>query len=311
VNDKISFTATVERLFGPESVPQTKSACNLAVTTQHAKHLAEQSTLLGFKLPGSAGGDGNVVVNADHIRDHGLSEIHQLLRQQLRPLRWDGCSPLLIDRWETGVIGSPAAQLWIPPVKQGPPLVEGIFSQTTETLHGVFVGATLANLPSDLTQEITDRTWLLARLFQMLGYIGRCSFDMILVGSGLSDCRLEFIECNGRWGGTSLYMTLMNRIFADWLGHPFAVHVAHHIPGLDRFRLVDLLDYFRTELFDVRTGTGSLILANPGRLPYQSGITAIALATSWTDAATNVRKIPERLKQFVQEHRKVDTTSSN
>lgn len=311
VNDKVAFTATVVRLFGPELAPRTRSACNYAVSTQRAKDLAERSAMLGFKLPLAAGGDGNVVVNADRIRNHTLPEVCQLLKHQLRPLQWDGCSPLLIDRWETDVLGSPAAQLWIPPVAQGPPLVEGIFSQTTEKLHGVFVGASRALLPSGLIQEITDRTWLLARLFQLLGYVGRCSFDMILVGSSLSNARLKFIECNGRWGGTSLYMTLMNRIFGDWIRQPFAVHAAHRIPGLDRFTLVDMFDCFRGELFDARTGKGSLILANPGRLPYVSGITAISLATSWQDAAVNVRKIPERLTHFVQRNRKMDTTSGN
>jgi hypothetical protein len=257
--------------------------------------------MLGFKLPSSAGGDGNIVITADQLRGCSLAETCQLLKRQLSPLSWDGCSPILIDSWEMEVLGSPAAQLWIPPQQQGFPVVEGIFRQTTEKLRGVFVGATRAELPADLTQEITDRTWLLARLFQLLGYVGRCSFDTILVGSRLDSCRLEFIECNGRWGGTSLYMTLMNRIFGDWTRQPFAVHVAHHIPGLDQFTFAELLTSLDRDLFDVRTRMGNLILANPGRLAYQAGITAVALAPSWQRAAADAFHFPDRLRVLAQQ----------
>jgi hypothetical protein len=299
VNDKILFTETVARLFGPEFVPRTTSACSFAVAARLATDLAQRSAMLGFKLPDSAGGDGNVVIDAEQIRDRSLAETCQLLKRELSPLVWNSCSPLLIDSWETNVLGSPAAQVWIPPLTQGIPIVEGLFSQTTEKLRGVFVGATRAELPSAVTQEIVDLTWLLSRLFQLLGYVGRCSFDLILVGDHQDHCRVEFIECNGRWGGTSLFMTLMARIFGDWVNQPFAVHVAHHIPGLERVQFVELLHGFREDLFDVRTGQGTLILANPGRLAYQSGITAVALAASWQGAADHVRDIPNQLRQFV------------
>ncbi len=311
VNDKIAFAATVARLFGPELVPRTDSACNFATMAQHVRDLCEQSEMLGFKLPCSAGGDGNLVVNADQFRGRSLQDIRGLLKERLSVLDWDGYSPLLIDSWETDVLGSPSAQLWIPPQPQGPPIVEGIFMQTTEGVEGVFVGTAPAHFPAGLTQEITDLSWLLARLFQILGYVGRCSFDMIVVGNSLDNCRLEFIECNGRWGGTSLHMTLMNRIFGDWIQSPFAVHVAHHIPGLDRFEFVELLDRFGDELFDARTGKGSLILSNPGRLRYQSGITATVLASSWNDAARYARRIPERLRRIVQERSTVESPTTN
>jgi hypothetical protein len=131
---------------------------------------------------------------------------------------------------------------------------------------------------------------------------------MILVGNSLGDCRLEFIECNGRWGGTSLYMTLMNRIFGDWTRQPFAVHVAHHLPGVERVSFAELVDGFRSELFDVRTGTGTLILANAGRLAYQAGITAVALASSWQQAARDAASFPNRLREFVRNRFQPDET---
>ena len=69
---------------------------------------------------------------------------------------------------------------------------------------------------------MVTRSWLLAVLFQRLGYVGRCSFDLLVVGESLATARAEFLECNGRWGGTSGPMMLMNRLFGDWATRPYA-----------------------------------------------------------------------------------------
>ena len=99
------------------------------------------------------------------------------------------------------MIGTPSVQLWIPPRLQGPPMVEGIFAQALANCVGTFQGSSKSDLPGSLSQEIVNSSWQLAELFQRLGYVGRCSFDLILVGDNLGSCRPEFIECNGRWGG--------------------------------------------------------------------------------------------------------------
>ena len=44
--------------------------------------------------------------------------------------------------------------------------------------------------------------------------------DAILIGESLADARLHWIECNGRWGGVSIPMTLANRLTGDWARHP-------------------------------------------------------------------------------------------
>ena len=94
------------------------------------------------------------------------------------------------------------------------------------------------------------------------------------------------------------------------MDHPFAVHVAHRIPGLDRMAFTELLDRFSLDLFDMRTGDGSLILTNPGRLVNQSGITATVLASTWEDAVSKVRKMPERLRRMVTEPVRAGTTAT-
>ena len=37
-----------------------------------------------------------------------------------------------------------------------------------------------------MSRDMVTRSWLLAGLFQRLGYVGRCSFDLLVVGEGLA-----------------------------------------------------------------------------------------------------------------------------
>ncbi len=124
--------------------------------------------------------------------------------------------------------------------------------------------------------------------------MGRCSFDTLL----LEGSRLEFVECNGRWGGTSTPMTLMNRLFGDWTRRPYATRVCR-ASGLERVRFDRLLEFFADDLYDVRTGCGRLIFFNPGRLEANSGIDVIALDETWEQASDTVRvELQDRLSEL-------------
>ena len=52
----------------------------------------------------------------------------------------------------------------------------------------------------------------MATVLQHLGYIGRCSLDAIVVGSDQASARHYWVECNGRWGGASIPLTLNRRL---------------------------------------------------------------------------------------------------
>src|SRR6185369_15296038 len=117
------------------------------------------------------GGDGNSVLATELIRRLPLREIHDLLDGIADRLQWDRNSELLVSRWEQHVLCSPSVQLWIPTRADGLPIVEGIFKQFLDRETGVFAGAVEADLPGDLLAEIATRSWLLARLFQKLGYV--------------------------------------------------------------------------------------------------------------------------------------------
>lgn len=282
-NDKVQFTQAATRLFGDRLVPATMSAWNFTNAAKHARTIANDAEIVGLKVPDSAGSGGNVVLEASEIRSKSLLEIERLLESRFSSIGWSGKQPLLISAWEEGVLNSPSAQLWIPAQVDLPPIVEGVFVQAVYGPEAKFVGNQPAHLPHTITNEIVDRCWLLGRLFQLLGYVGRCSFDLILVGDSFQNSRIEFIECNGRWGGTSLPMTLMNRLFGDYAKRPYATHVCQ-IPGLNGISFRALVDDLGEELYDHRTGAGRFVLFNPGRMNKQAGVSVIAFGDTWEAA---------------------------
>jgi hypothetical protein len=297
VNDKVWFAQTVRRLFGAEAVPWTASAHNPATVAALVREVAPSASRVVIKLPDSAGGAGNLVFDASRFRNRSLGEIRRDLKEALPDFIWGG-ERVLVACWETEVLYAPSAQLWVPPAAEGPPVVEGVFEQLLEGPEGLFAGSRSATLPGDLVQEIVDRSWLLGYLFQRLGYLGRCSFDLLLVGANLASSRLEFIECNGRWGGTSVPMTLMNRLFGDSRSRPYAARKVF-VPHIDRVSFAEVLEYFGADLYDARTGKGDLILYSPAVNPA-AGLQVLALADSWEAATRRInRAIPLKLRAMV------------
>lgn len=297
VNHKLHFADAVRRLFEEELLPRTYPAPNLAILTRRVQDLARDARLLAIKVPDAVGGAGNLVLRARRFAGRRTGEIRAELKELVSDFGWHGEYSLVVSKWETEVLVAPSAQLWVPPESQGEPVVEGIYRQRIVGDQGFFGGGRPAFLPSDLEQEIVDRSWQLALLFQRLGYVGRCSFDLLLTGSDLPSARIEFVECNGRWGGTSLPMTLMNRLFGDWAQQPHAFR-EYRFPGLERLGFGELCRRMEPELWDRRKRSGSFILFNPGRLPVVSGIDAIALGQTWEEAEAGAADIlPQRLRQ--------------
>jgi len=122
---------------------------------------------------------------------------------------------------------------------------------------------------------------------------------MVLIGPSVDRSRIAFIECNGRWGGTSTPMTLMNRLFDRWSSRPYASRVSY-VPGLMQFAFPDLLEHFAEELYDARSNRGRLILFNPGGLRTPHGIDMIALGNDWDQASDMVEgELNARLQGLV------------
>lgn len=289
VNDKVAFSDVVKRLLGSPYLPRRRSAWNYATLTRQVQELAEQTEKIGIKLPDSGGGQGIVTIETSELPLESTQQLQKALQERLTEFNWNGHSKLLVETWELDILSSPSAQVWIPPLDDGAPVMEGIFDQALYGNTATFAGSAAAVLPDKVQCEIIECSGLLAALFQRLGYIGRCSFDLLLVGSSLEASNLEFIECNGRWGGASTPMTLVNRLFGDWKRQPYAFKIC----PIDNTRFPTfshLRDHLADELYDRRTGKGSLILSLPARIEVRSSIDVIGLGKSTAEALKSIEQ---------------------
>jgi hypothetical protein len=224
-----------------------------------------------------------------------LAGIREELRLLLPEFTWHGDMLLLVDEWESDVLAAPSVQTWIPPVADGSPWIEGVFLQSLGNDVGSFVGCRPAELPSDLEKQIVWQCFRLVCLFQQLGYIGRCSFDLLLTGKNWDSVAIKFVECNGRWGGTSLPMTLMNRLLGDWRRRRFLTQEIS-LAELRNCTFRHIQQAFQDRLFDIRSGQGDLIFFNPAKL-RKGGINLLVMIDDFDSADDLIRtEIVPRLK---------------
>jgi hypothetical protein len=206
VNDKLWFAQRVTELFGGRALPPASAAFSLAALAGRLAALARRHAAVAVKLTGSASSAGNIVLESEQLAGVSLGALRNRLHRLLQGVGWRGEFPLLVTAWEHPITASPSVQLWIPERGAGDIAVEGIFDQTVLGTARVFSGAAPTALPGRWQGLLAVEAAQLGCLFQELGYFGRCSFDAILVGETLTSADLHWVECNGRWGGTSIQM---------------------------------------------------------------------------------------------------------
>lgn len=275
-NDKLWFARRVRELLGRGSIPRTYSVFGPAALAGRVARVAERHDFVAIKVPDGAGGTGNLVMESGPLRPLSAAALRDLLLRLLGRHTWSGGYPLLVSVWECPVVASPSLQLWIPLAEEGAPVVEGIFDQSTVGLDGEFVGAAPSTLPATWMDQLAHEGACLAALLQALGYYGRCSLDAILVGENLGDAILHWVECNGRWGGTSIPMTVVNRLVGDWMKRPF-VTVQRAGLELPRRPFEWLLDALHDDLFGVEHDEAGVVLLAPGGFESGSGFHFVAL----------------------------------
>jgi len=248
VNDKLWFADRVADLLGRRARPMTYYAYGPAALAAMLRTLAARHERVIVKVPDSAGSLGNLPLDSEQIRSRPLAELRSWLMETLASLHWEGGWPLLVGVWDSPAIGSPSVQTWIPDLADGPPVIEGVFDQIVQGPRGRFVGSAPAELPSRWIEALVRESGLLAGLLQRLGYFGRCSFDAVLAGRSPDEAELHWIECNGRWGGVSIPMTLANRLVGDWRNRPFVV-VQREVGPLPRLTVDQAIDRLGDHLF--------------------------------------------------------------
>jgi len=279
VNDKSWFAACVEAALGAPARPPSVAVHSLSGLVAQLAAFARSHRGVAVKLPDSASSAGNLVVDPARLKVEPLKRLYDWVAGVLHDLGWRGAFPLLVTAWEGPILASPSAQLWIPDRREGPPLVEGIFDQTVVGERAVFSGAAPSTLALDLQRRIATQAVQLATLFQTLGYFGRCSFDSIVLGTDALQSTLHWVECNGRWGGVSIPLSVANRLAGDWTRAPPVIIERIGTRGRPR-PLAEILAELADLLYRPDGAARGLVLLSPGRLEAGTGFEAMVLAES-------------------------------
>ncbi len=290
-NHKGMMTAVVEILLGKDAVCRTVTSKDLSVLARAAREFAQDVPTLVLKIADYASAMGNQVFDSNDLAS-GTEE--KILRYG-NAHGWNGEMEILLSEWREDVLESPSTQLWIPPKGRGVPRVDGVFEQLLEGRECVFQGSMPSTLPRELQDELARMSMEVASVLQGIGYVGRCSFDFLLCGRDLSDARLRFVECNGRWGGTSIPMSLVDRIF-DGGERPFYRARDYVDPALKGLPFPELAARLGDSLFDVSNGRGHFLLYNVGCLEEFGKFDVIALGRDRDEACGRLEEeLPRRL----------------
>jgi len=295
VNDKLWFAHRMKQALGASAQPETFEAYGLAALTKMAAILARRNASIAVKLPASASSAGNVVLNGRDLATFPARRLREHIDGRLRMIGWRGDYPLMVTAWESPVLSSPSVQLWIPLAQEGDVVVEGIFDQALSGSSAEFVGAIVSTLSEPLRLRLANEAAALGYLFQRLGYFGRCSFDSIIVGESEETAQLHWIECNGRWGGTSIPMTLANRLIGDWSRAYVLIAERNDFPG-PPWSFADFCDEMGDLLLRRGGPTHGIAALSPSRIEAGTGYELLILAPGPAQAGHCMSRIADAFR---------------
>jgi len=283
VNDKSYFTHFVRLILGPDDVVTTKWSTHLSATCGALRELAKLYPKVALKIADYASALGNILYDSQELSKLSDQELKERVLKDLEDHGWTEGHTVCIVQWRHDMLSSPSSQVWIPSIKEGPPIIEGIFEQFLEGEKKIFKGSRPSTLPKYINDAVAKKTFLLSLFFQYLGYVGRCSFDLIISGTDYDDCDVQLVECNGRWGGTSLPMSFVNRLFGNHHDICYkALDIAH--PKLKGIPFEKFLAVFKeNEAFQKKKKKGHFIFYNTACLEPTSKFDVIALGKDYEE----------------------------
>jgi len=296
VNDKTWFARRAAEALGKEAVPESIAVYGMAGLVGHLRRLASHSASVAVKLTHSAASRGNLVLDVGEASGLSPVGLRERLSQLMRDNGWPKEFPMQVTVWEAPIFASPSAQLWIPALGAGAPVVEGVFDQIVRGRVARFSGAVPSQLPVPWKERIASEALRLGTLFQKLGYFGRCSFDAVLVGHSAAEGLLHWVECNGRWTGVSIPMALANRLTGDWANGGFMV-INCEQEGLNVHCAEEFLDRFDDALYRPGATSGGVILLDPDHREAGLGIDLLILGADAVDVQDRSRAILASLLQ--------------
>jgi len=157
-----------------------------------------------------------------------------------------------------------------------------VYEQLLEGEEKIFLGSRPSLLPREINETLVTASIRVAVGLQELGYVGRCSFDFIVVDCPSNDFRVKFVEANGRWGGTSTPMRLVDRIVKGPRPAYRAQDFMDH--GLIGVSFPEILKRVGDDLYDPASGKGRFVFYNVGPLTRSGKLDVIALGRTPDEA---------------------------
>jgi hypothetical protein len=291
-NDKALFDELVSRVLGRDALVETHVSSDVESIETDLRTLASKHRRVGLKRTRCASAMGNAVFDARSLDDEETTR--RALLDFLERTEWPEGEEVLSVAWvETDL--SPSTQLWIPPRGRGAPRLDGIYEQILMGEEKVFVGSRPSTLPEPVNRELGACALMVGAALQELGYVGRCSFDHLVSGDPAGEFQTLFTECNGRWGGTSAPMSLLDRLVRG----PRPAYRAQDVvyPELVGASFEDLVRLVGKDLFDAETGRGRFVFYNVGPLEHHGKFDVISIGNDQRDAERGVLELlPERLR---------------
>lgn len=282
-NDKESLTELARTCMaadiaaGMRAIP-TETADEVVDIADKLKEFAEIYPTVALKMKRCASAMGNRVFHSSQLLASSQAQREEWVRDFLSDKEAQPNETVLICAWLDNRL-SPSTQLWIPPLGQGEPYCEGVYEQLLEGDERVFLGSLPARsevISQALRDSLVTGSLAMASVLQYLGYVGRCSFDFIV------DNDIAYVvECNGRWGGTSSPMTLVDRLFSKRPHYRAKDVISDDLRGL---KLHQLLAKVGDELYDVSSGNGHYIIYNVGGLESFGKFDAVAIGQTFEQA---------------------------
>lgn len=291
-NDKALFDEVVELSLGRDKLVETFASAQVSELAQHLEHLAGRHAQVALKRLRCASAMGNAVFDANRVRGMTPPEIETMIDEFLERTEWQGDEEVLAVAWEQAD-HSPSTQLWIPPLSDGGPRLDGVYEQILVGERKVFMGSRPSTLADEVNRRLAEDSIVVADAMQALGYVGRCSFDFLVVGDPNGDFELRFTECNGRWGGTSTPMALLDRLFPNGRPAYRARDFVH--PDLVAVPFTELLEAVGDEAWDANTGQGRFLFYNAGPLKGHGKLDVIALGATQVEADSALEEDLPRL----------------
>jgi len=224
---------------------------------------------------------GNAVFDSAELEKLSAEAVEAQVQAFLQRTEWQGDEAVLAGAWED-TDHSPSTQLWIPPLEQGAPRLDGVYEQILQGRRRILLGSRPSTLPQKVNQSLATASLSVACGLQAIGYVGRCPFDFLVVGDPEDEFELRFTECNGRWGGTSTPMALLDRLLAG-PRPPYRARDFVH-PDLVGASFSELLRQVGEQAWDTRTGHGQYLFYNTGPLQGFGKLDVIALGSTQAEA---------------------------